>query len=232
MIKEDLHKLLFLDIETVGIYETSENLKKSNPDLYDVWESTGVSYFKRHYSEDNSLSGDELFYKYSALLPEFGKIVCVSVGFLLANGEKKLDSFYGDERELLTKVKDLLNRVDGLGFSLCGHNIKNFDLPYLGKRMLINGVSIPKILPDYKVKPWETKVLDTKEVWNFNAFKGLSSLQLACACLGIKNPKNNEVNGSNMHIYYYNTNNIDKIKDYCEEDVKTTIDLLVKINEL
>ena len=80
------------------------------------------------------------------LLPEFGKIVCISVGFILPSGETKLDSFYGDEKNLLIATSELLNRVDKLGFIICGHNVKNFDLPYIGKRMLINGVKVPKII--------------------------------------------------------------------------------------
>ena len=232
MIKEDIHKLLFLDIETVGAYKDSLSLSKENPALNEVWETTGMSYFRRHYSEDIELPDNEIFAKRGGLLPEFGKIVCVSVGFILADGQIKLDSFMGEEKEILNNLGTLLNRVDVLGFNLCGHNIKNFDLPYIGKRMIINGIKIPKILPNYKIKPWETRVLDTKELWNFNSFKGLSSLQLVCAALKIKNPKDNEVNGSNMHNFYYNNNNLNKIKTYCEEDVKSVINLIKKISAL
>ena len=96
--------------------------------------------------------------------------------------------------------------------------------------MLINNLSVPSIIPTYKIKPWESQVLDTKEVWNFNSFKGLSSLELVCACLDTPNPKDNEVNGSNMHNYYYNSNNIEKIKNYCEEDVKSLIRIIKKIS--
>jgi hypothetical protein len=114
---------------------------------------------------------------------------------------------------------------------LCGHNVKNFDLPYIAKRMLINGVQVPSIIPNYKIKPWESRVLDTKEVWNFNSFRGLSSLDLVCTSLGLESPKEGEVNGSNIHKYYYN-NDIEKIKKYCEEDVKCTINLIKKIKNL
>ena len=231
MIKEDLNKLLFLDIETVGICKDVPTLTTENPSLYKVWESTGIDYFKRRYPEDINLTGDELFVKKAALIPEFGKIICLSVGFILSDGEMKLDTFTGTEKEILTKVSNLFNRVDKLGFILCGHNIKNFDLPYIGKRMLINKIKVPAIIPSYKIKPWESRVLDTKEVWNFNSFKGLSSLELVCACLDIDNPKDSEVNGSNMHNYYYTINNIEKIKTYCEEDVKSTIKMIKKVNK-
>ena len=231
MIKEDIHKLLFIDIETVGVDEDLDSLHHTNPKLYKIWEESGYPYFKRNYSEDSNLNSNEMFIKKSALLPEFGKIVCISVGFILPNGETKLDSFYDDEKNLLVATSELLNRVDKLGFMLCGHNVKNFDLPYIAKRMLINGVQVPSIIPNYKIKPWESRVLDTKEVWNFNSFRGLSSLDLVCASLGVESPKEGEVNGSNIHKYYYN-NDIDKIKKYCEEDVKCTINLIKKIKNI
>ena len=235
MIKEDIHKLLFIDIETVGIDEDLDSLHHTNPKLCKVWDETGWDYFKRKYSEDSELSSNEMFIKRSALLPEFGKIVCISVGFILPNGETKLDSFYGEETDILERTYDLLNKVDKLGFLVCGHNVKNFDLPYIAKRMLINGISIPKILPNYSIKPWESRVLDTKEVWGFNSFGGLSSLNLVCTALGLETSKEGEVNGSNMHKYYYdnsNKNGLDKIKNYCEEDVKCTINLVKKLKNL
>ena len=231
-MKENINKLLFLDIETVGVADDLDDLSQTHPQLLKIWQSSGVDYFKRRYPEDSQLSSNDLFIKRSALLPEFGKIVCVSVGFILEDGEIKLDSFYGEEKELLTKLYNLLIRVEKLDFKLCGHNIKNFDLPYIAKRMLINSVKIPSILPNYQIKPWETRVVDTKEVWNFNSFKGLSSLELVCASLNVPNPKDNEVNGSNMHIYYYNNNDMSNIVKYCEEDVKSTINLMKRLKEL
>jgi len=235
MIKEDIHKLLFVDIETVGVDEDLDSLHHTNPKLSKVWGETGWDYFKRKYSEDSELSSNQMFVKRAALLPEFGKIVCLSVGFILPNGETKLDSFYGEECDILERTYDLLNKVDKLGFIICGHNVKNFDLPYIAKRMLINGIKLPKIIPTYVIKPWESRVLDTKEVWAFNSFGGLSSLNLVCTSLGLETSKEGEVNGSNMHKYYYDNSNktgLDKIKNYCEEDVKCTINLVKKLKKL
>ena len=104
MIKEDINKLLFLDIETVGVYKDASTMAIKNPQLNAVWETTGIDYFKRRYPEDINLEADELFIKKAALIPEFGKIICVSVGFILSDGEIKLDSFYGTEKEILTNV--------------------------------------------------------------------------------------------------------------------------------
>jgi DNA polymerase elongation subunit (family B) len=231
---DNINKLLFLDIETVGLYDDLDDLNHQSPQLYTVWEDSGYEYFKRHYPEDSNLTSNEMFSKRAGLLAEFGKIVCVSVGFVLESGETKLDSFTGEEKEILTNCSNLLNRVDKLGFLICGHNVKNFDLPYIGKRMTINGIGVPDIVPNYKIKPWESRVLDTKEVWNFNSYRGLSSLELVCASLGIPNPKDNEVNGANLHSFYYGDNlnmkeKLEKIKNYCEEDVLSLIKFVQKI---
>ena len=127
----DINKLLFLDIETVGIEEDLDSLHVEFPHLSKMWKETGYDYCKRRYPNED-LYSNEMFIKKAALLPEFGKIVCVSVGFIIPSGEIKLDSFVGDEKEILGNVCELFNRVDKLGFRICGHNIKNFDLPYIG----------------------------------------------------------------------------------------------------
>jgi len=227
------NKLLFLDIETAGTYVTLEEMEQNNETLFQLWDNTGDSYFRRHYVEDARLSSSELFKKYSALLPEFGRVVCISVGFLLKDGEKKVQSFSkGSEKDILTEMADLLVRVNKLGFTLCGHNIKNFDLPYLGKRMLINEIKPPSLLPSHDTKPWEIKALDTKEMWNFGSFKGLSSLHLVCTLLGIESPKLGEVKGSNIHKSFYIDNNINEITEYCERDVECLIDIVSKVKNL
>ncbi len=236
----DINKLLFLDIETVGIEEDLDSLHSEFPNLYQMWKTSGYDYCKRRYPNEE-LSINEMFIKKAALLPEFGKIVCISVGFLLADGKIKLDSYTGDEKEILINLTTLLERIDKLNFKLCGHNIKSFDLPYIGKRLLIHGLKIPKILPTYNDKPWETRVVDTKEVWSFNSYIGLSSLDLICATLDIDSPKDGELKGENMHKYYYDwfegkekdlgIKRDDNIKEYCQKDVVSTINLVKKINQ-
>jgi len=233
----DINKLLFLDIETVGIEGDLDSLSTEFPHLNKMWLESGYDYCKRRYPNDSNLNSEEMFIKKAALLPEFGKIVCVSVGFILPDGNLKLDSFTGDEKEILENVSKLFNRVDKLGFRLCGHNIKNFDLPYIGKKMLVHGLKLPKILPTYNDKPWETKVVDTKEVWSFNSYIGLSSLDLICASLGIDSPKDGDVKGENLHKFYYTAfdqgsvdERLEKIKEYCEKDVTSLINLVKKIS--
>ena len=228
----DINKLLFLDIETVGIEEDLDSLHVEFPHLSKMWDETGYDYCRRRYPNEDDLYSSEMFIKKAALLPEFGKIVCASVGFITPNGQIKLDSFVGDEKDILSNICELFNRVDKLGFKICGHNIKNFDLPYIGKKMLVHGITLPKILPTYNDKPWETKVVDTKEVWGFNSYIGLSSLDLICASLGINSPKGGDLKGDLLHQFYYSEKkDINKIKTYCENDVTATIKLVKKITK-
>ena len=162
MIKHPLHKILFLDIETVGISSNFENLKKDYPELSYQFENY-LDWFYKRFPEDSEKPISEVFVNRSALVPEFSKIVCVSVGFFDPKGEVKKQTFFNsDENQLLNDVNTLLNRVDKLGFVLCGHNLKNFDIPVLAKRMLINGILPSSILPSYDTKPWEIKAIDTK----------------------------------------------------------------------
>jgi uncharacterized protein YprB with RNaseH-like and TPR domain len=226
------NKLLFFDIETSGSHATIEELEDKNSILFTLWGKMGVSYFRRHYPEDERMSSGELYKKYSGLLPEFGRVVCVSAGFI-NGGERKIQSFYkGSETDILKEVTGLFNKVHKLGFSLCGHNIKNFDLPYLGKRMLINKVKPSAIMPSHDTKPWEIKALDTKELWNFGSYKGLSALHLVCGVLGLETPKDGNVDGSNIHKSYYNDNNISEITEYCEKDVNALMDVITHVQSL
>jgi|TARA_R110002020_G_scaffold120758_2_gene275084 uncharacterized protein YprB with RNaseH-like and TPR domain len=225
------NKLLFLDIETAGAYKDSFDLKEQNPVLWNLWDSIGCSYFRRHYPEDSDKDCDFLYKKYSGLLPEFGKIVCTSVGFI--NGkEEKLQSFCGDnEKDELKQIAQLLIKIEKVGFTLCGHNIKNFDLPYLGKRMLINGINPPSLLPSHDTKPWEVRALDTKEMWNFGSYKGLSSLHLVTSVMGIPSPKESKINGENIHESWY-SNKKNEIMSYCEKDVSSLIKIIKKVKNL
>ena len=225
------NKLLFLDIETAGSHKNSNQLKEMDETLWDLWNTVGCSYFRRSYPEDEDKDCDFLYEKYSGLLPEFGKVICISVGFINDGGEKLQSFCSGNESDDLIQVTQLLNKIEKVGFTLCGHNIKNFDLPYLGKRMLINGISPPSLLPSHDTKPWEVKALDTKEMWNFGSYKGLSSLHLVTSVMGIESPKKGEVTGENMHQSWYDDKKTEIIH-YCEKDVSSLIKIIKKIKNL
>ena len=149
------------------------------------------------------------------------------------NGEIKKQTFSGDdEGKLLLEVRTLLDRCHKLDFYLCGHNLKNFDIPMLAKRMIINGLMPSKILPSYDTKPWEVKAIDTKEIWQYGAYTAIGSLDLLCASLNIESPKNGEVTGENVHDAYWNKQMLKEISDYCEKDVEVLIHAIKKLKEL
>jgi DNA polymerase elongation subunit (family B) len=232
MIKHPLHKILFIDIETVGISSNYENFKKDYPELSFQF-SNYMDWFLKRFPEDTGLGLDEIFVNRAALVPEFLKIVCVSVGFVDPKGEIKKQTFFNsDESQLLKEVNTLLNRVDKLGFILCGHNLKNFDIPVLAKRMLINSILPSSILPSYDTKPWEIKAIDTKEIWQYGQFGAISSLELMCVSLGIESSKNMEVTGNKVHNSFWNENKYQEIQDYCEKDVEVLINVVKKIMSL
>jgi predicted PolB exonuclease-like 3'-5' exonuclease len=176
---------------------------------------------------------DEVFRSRAALVPEFAKIVCVSMAFVLDNGEVKKQTFSGDdEKALLIEVRNMLDRCHNLDFYLCGHNLKNFDIPMLAKRMIINDIMPSKILPSYDTKPWEVKAIDTKEIWQYGAYTAIGSLDLMCACLDIPTPKDGEVNGGMVHTAYWDQNRLKEIGEYCERDVEVLIDAIKKLKSL
>lgn len=232
MIKHPLHKILFIDIETVGVSSNYENFKKDYPELSFQF-SNYMDWFLKRFPEDTGLSLNEIFVNRAALVAEFLKIVCVSVGFVDPKGEIKKQTFFNsDESQLLKEVNTLLNRVDKLGFILCGHNLKNFDIPVLAKRMLINSILPSSILPSYDTKPWEIKAIDTKEIWQYGQFGAISSLELMCVSLGIESSKNMEVTGNKVHNSFWNENKYQEIQDYCEKDVEVLINVVKKIMSL
>ena len=232
MIKHPLNKILFIDIETVGISSDFDNLKKDYPELSYQFENY-LDWFLKRFPEDLGLTKEEIFVNRSALVPEFCKIVCVSVGFVDPKGEVKKQTFFNsDEEQLLKDVNNLLNRVEKLGFVLCGHNLKNFDIPVLAKRMMINNIKPSIILPSYDTKPWEIKAIDTKEIWQYGQFGAISSLELMCISLGIESSKNMEVTGNKVHNSFWIENKYDEIQEYCEKDVEVLINVVKKIVSL
>ena len=232
MINTPITKILFLDIETVGGCKDYETCKTTNPKVAEQFIKY-IDWFQKRFPEDSQLSLDDIFSKRSALVPEFAKIVCVSMAFVMDNGEVKKQTFSNDdEKTLLESVRNLLDRCHKLDFYLCGHNLKNFDIPMMAKRMIINGIKPSKILPSYDTKPWEVKAIDTKEIWQYGAYSSIGSLDLVCATLDIPTPKDGEVNGGMVHDAYWSHNRLQEISEYCEKDVNVLIDFIKKLKEL
>ena len=232
MIEHSINKLLFFDIETVGMTPDLNSLEENYPEHYRLFINY-LDWFRRKYNDTENMDAEEIYENKSALIPEFGKIVCASFSFITPKGDIHTQTFSDDdEKVLLLQIKDILEKVYTLDFHLCGHNIKNFDIPYLGKKFLSNGIKPPKILPSYSTKPWEIKAIDTKELWGFSSNYGLSSLDLMSVSMGIESPKTGSLSGKDVHSKYWFDREIDKISQYCEEDVKSLLQIIKKIYNL
>jgi predicted PolB exonuclease-like 3'-5' exonuclease len=232
MISQLLNKILFIDIETVGISSTYKKFSSDYSELHLQFVKY-LDWFTKRFPEDGELSIDQIFESRAALVPEFAKIICVSAGVVDKEGElKKMTYFNSDEKVLLEEVNKLLGRVNGTGFSICGHNVKNFDIPMLAKRMMINGIKPSSILPSYDTKPWEIRAIDTKEIWQYGQFGAISSLELMCVSMEIPTPKSDEISGDKIHHLFWNENKYDLIKEYCEKDVDTVFEVVKKIKNL
>ena len=218
-----LDKILFLDIETVSVYETFEELSEEMKELWTAKAS------QRYSKEDKSPS--EL-YRHAAIFAEFGKVICVSCGFFDGSAKDRkfrIKSFFGeDENVLLTDFSHLLSsHFNGPEHRLCAHNGKEFDYPFLSRRMLINGIKLPGILDTPGKKPWEVNHLDTLELWKFGDFKNYTSLKLLTSIFGIPTPKD-DIDGSMIRDVYYEEKNLERIVTYCQKDVMAVARLFLK----
>ena len=220
----DFSKILFLDIETVSQEKSYDQL---NDRMQKLWSHKAEQLGK---GDDNATP--ESLYERAGIYAEFGKIICISVGFF--NGECfRLKSFYGhNEKALLTEFADMLTRHYSYPEAqLCAHNGKEFDFPYIARRMLINGIQIPRILQVAGKKPWETNFIDTMELWKFGDYKTYTSLDLLCAILDIPTPKD-DINGSEVGRVYWEENDIERIKTYCQKDVLAIAQLMRRYHYL
>jgi predicted PolB exonuclease-like 3'-5' exonuclease len=232
MINVPLDKILFIDIETVGIEADYPTLEKKNPKLAELF-SNYESWFKKRFPEDADVNLDQLFQTRTALVPEFARIVTVCLGIVDQSGKFKTTVFSDEnERSLLIELRKTLFKCGELGYFLCGHNVKNFDIPMMAKRMIINNILPPKIFPTYDTKPWEVKAIDTRDVWQYGQYASISTLDLMCGVMGVESSKSDEMDGSRVHEVFYKEKNIDKINTYCEKDVKVLYEVVKKLQNL
>jgi DNA polymerase elongation subunit (family B) len=221
---QELQKCLVVDIETVSQEESFEALSLR---MKQLWTKKSLSLKNQSVSAEKDDS--ELYETRSAIYAEFGKIICISCGyFSLKAGEwsMRIKSFYGkDEASLLKEFSDMLRKS---AFSrLCAHNGKEFDFPYLCRRMLIQNIDIPDLLNIQGKKPWETPHLDTMELWKFGDHKSFTSLDLLSAVLGISSPKDN-ISGEDVGRVFWKEDGLNRIRQYCEKDVITTSQILLR----
>jgi uncharacterized protein YprB with RNaseH-like and TPR domain len=220
--KLNLENILFLDIETVPETENFSDLNKTKQDLWDA---------KSRYQRKEEFSAEE-FYDRAGIWAEFGKIVCISVGYFKTEGASRtfrVTSFFGEEIELLKEFKNLIiSHFSGNKHLLCAHNGKEFDFPYIARRMIIHNIKLPHKLNLFGKKPWEVPHLDTLELWKFGDYKSYTSLKLLTNVLGIPSPKD-DIDGSEVYRVYYKEKEIDRIVVYCEKDTIAVAQIFLRL---
>lgn len=214
-----LEKILFIDIETVPQNEYWKNVPEP---LQELWDKKTLKQRKEEYT------AEEYYYERAGILAEFGKIVCISCGIIIHN-KIRINSLLGEEKDILTQFKEIIESdYYKEGLLLCAHNGKEFDYPYIARRMLINQIRLPYALQFYGKKPWEVPHLDTMDLWKFGDYKHFTSLDLLAQILQIPSPKQ-EMSGADVQNVYYKEKNINKIKSYCEGDVQSLINIFRKL---
>ncbi len=213
-----LEDVLFLDIETVPGNADFDTLPEK---MQKLWTKKAALIGRN----EPDLTPAEL-YSRAGIYAEFGKIVCISCGFVSGHGFRVRSYYSDEERLLLTDFASLLNRsYTGQRYLLCGHNSKEFDIPYIARRMLVNGLKLPEILNVAGKKPWEVRHLDTMDLWKFGDYKHYTSLELLAAIFDIPTPKD-DIDGSQVGEVYWKEKDLERIAKYCEKDVLTTAQLL------
>lgn len=218
----DITKILFLDIETVPQYGTEAELQEEERALW-------LKKSERLAKEDET---PEQLYQKAGIFAEFGKIVCISVGFLRpVDGvmELRIRSFAGDdEHQLLVDFFDLVYKYfNSKNKFFCAHNGLEFDFPFIARRALINGLKVPQSLDTRGKKPWEVQHLDTLDLWRFGDYKNYTSLALLAQIFGIPTPKD-DIDGSQVAQVYWNEHDLKRIVTYCQKDVVTIVQLFRK----
>jgi 3'-5' exonuclease len=216
--------ILFLDIETVPQqpeYAALDDRWRA------LWGSKAATLLRGREGET-----PETIYERAGIYAEFGKIICISCGCIQGEGSERklvLKSYAGDDeaallREFGASLQQHWARPDRF---LCAHNGKEFDYPYLCRRMIINGIAIPEPLLIAGRKPWEVRHLDTMELWKFGDFKSYTSLNLLAAALGVPSPKD-DLDGSMVGLVYWRERDLERIKRYCQKDVVTLANVLLR----
>jgi 3'-5' exonuclease len=220
--KIDLKNVLFLDIETVPAESSFEQLSDEEQNLF----AHKTAYQRK--TEETSASD---FYERAGIWAEFGKIICISVGYFMESDQLlnfRIKSFFGEEDILLNDFSQLIHthfrKPEQL---LCAHNGKEFDFPFIARRMIVNGINIPEKLNLFGKKPWEVAHLDTLELWKFGDYKHYTSLHLLTHILGIPSPKG-DIDGSKVAEAYYVENDLERIVKYCERDVLAVAQVVLK----
>jgi len=223
-----IENLLLIDIETVSEYATFNELNK---DWQQLWEE------KVHRTLPGDTTAEAFYPQRAGVMAEFAKVICISVGYFKREGKElklRLKSFYGDDEKML--LQDFLAALQKMEintnkWSFTGHNIKEFDIPFICRRLLINGLTIPPFLDFQNMKPWETNMVDTFQYWRFGDYKQYTSLKLLAAALNVPSPKD-DIDGSMVGEVYWVEKNLERIATYCQKDVVTTGNIVLRFKNL
>lgn len=230
MLPVSLDKILFFDIETAPNVASYEQL---TPEMQSLWTEKYEklsAYSPQKYADMPSpVDG----WQQAAIYAEFGRIVCISVGICYMREKEwhlRTTSFCSDnEKQLLQDFFALITKVMNTSMhNLCGHNIKEFDIPYVCRRALINGLQLPDCLQVAGKKPWEVRFIDTMELWKFGDYKSYTSLKTLTAIFNIPTPKD-DIDGSEVARVYYQDHDLKRISVYCQKDVIATAQVFLRL---
>jgi len=228
----DIAKVLFLDIECVSATEKYTDLSE---EMQYLWKLKAATALKRYGEKINDEDAEGAYVEKAGIYAEFGKIICISVGIVFRDKDKslklRLKTFANhNEKKLLEDFNQMLAQYypDPSRMYFCGHNIKEFDIPYMCRRMIINYLKLPPTMNIAGKKPWETKhLLDTMELWKFGDRKSWTSLKLLAGVLGFPSPKD-DIDGSEVGRVYWADKDLERIGIYCEKDVLATVQLFLR----
>ena len=220
--------LLLIDIETVPQYPLFNDMDE---DWKTLWEE------KVQRSLPENISAEEFYPQRAGVMAEFAKVICISIGYFKKEGntfQLRLRSFYGDDEKIL--LQDFITTINQMEaannkWNFCGHNIKEFDIPFICRRLLVNGLAIPPYLDFQNMKPWETNIVDTFQYWRFGDYKQYTSLKLLAQTLGVPSPKD-DIDGSMVAEVYWVEKNLERIVTYCQKDVITTGNIVLRFKNL
>jgi 3'-5' exonuclease len=223
-----LENLILIDIETVPQHPDFDLL---NEEWKQLWQE------KTQRSLPDFTSPAEFYPQRAGVMAEFAKIICISMGYFTKQGnvlQLRLKSFYGDdEKVLLQSFVTVLNQVETKNnkWSFAGHNIKEFDIPFICRRLLVNSLPIPVYLDFQNMKPWDTNMVDTFQYWRFGDYKNYTSLKLLAAAMGVPSPKD-DIDGSMVADVYWKEKNLERIVTYCQKDVVTTGNIILRFKNM
>ncbi len=234
--KKELGNIIAFDLETASGYKDLKTLKKENLHLGELWDKR-CEYLRNKHDDNKALTNEQIYEQKTGLQAEYGKIVCISIAYVRYNEANqpviKSKSFKDkDEKKLLESFFDFLKTAETKlpNSVFAGHNIKRFDIPFLCKRALINGMKVPSQFNTIGKKPWELTLIDTAEVWSFGAWQeSFTSLDTLTAVLGVPSPKG-DIDGSQVSSVFWKDGDLDRIARYCEQDVIATINVLIALS--